>query len=412
MKAYSFTDFRLINWLERNTLVPVPTYLDHAATTPIRPEVLAAYSQALLSVGNPSAVHKFGQDARNALEAARETLAAVLSANRSEVIFTSGGTESDNLAIKGLYWQRLENDPKRNVIITAGTEHHGVLDPIYWLADHQGAEIAMVPVDERGVFDLGWLEKFLDSDGERVSLISLMWANNETGVVADIPAITALAKKHGIPVHSDAVATFGHLPINFEASGLAAMSISAHKVGGPVGSGALIVGRSIKLTSLVHGGGQERGMRSGTMDAAGATAFALAAKLAVEELDSEAQRLSGLASKLIQAIQESAPDAVFSRGDANGLPGTVHFTFPGCSADSMIFLLDAAGVSVSAGSACTAGVNRPSHVLVAMGRTEDEATGSLRISMGYPTTESEVDAFLDAFPAVHSAAKKAGLPSK
>jgi cysteine desulfurase len=412
VKAYSFTDFRLINWLERNTLVPVPNYLDHAATTPIRPKVLAAYSQALLSVGNPSAVHRFGQDARNALEAARETLAAVLSANRSEVIFTSGGTESDNLAIKGLYWQRLENDPKRNVVITAGTEHHGVLDPIYWLADHQGAEIALVPVDDRGVFDLGWLELFLKSDGERVALISLMWANNETGVVADIPAITALAKNHGIPVHSDAVAAFGHVPISFEVSGLAAMSVSAHKVGGPVGSGALIVGRSVKLTSLVHGGGQERGMRSGTMDAAGATAFALAAKLAVEELDSEAQRLSGLASKLIQGIQEAAPDAVFSRGDAHGLPGTIHFTFPGCSADSMIFLLDAAGVSVSAGSACTAGVNRPSHVLLAMGRTEDEATGSLRISMGYPTTESEVDAFLDAFPAVHSAAKKAGLPSK
>ena len=412
MKAYSFTDFRLINWLERNTLVCVPTYLDHAATTPIRPQVLAAYSEALLSVGNPSAVHKFGQDTRNALEAARETLAAVLSANRSEVIFTSGGTESDNLAIKGLYWQRLENDPKRNVIITAGTEHHGVLDPIYWLADHQGAEIAMVPVDDRGVFDLGWLEKFLESDGERVALISLMWANNETGVVADIPAITALAKMHGIPVHSDAVAAFGHVPISFEESGLAAMSVSAHKVGGPVGTGALIVGRSVKLTSLVHGGGQERGMRSGTMDAAGATAFALAAKLAVDELESETHRLNGLATKLIKGVEVTNPDAVFSRGDANGLPGTVHFTFPGCSADSMIFLLDAAGVSVSAGSACTAGVNRPSHVLLAMGRTEDEATGALRISMGYPTSEAEVDAFLDAFPAVHSAAKKAGLPSK
>jgi cysteine desulfurase len=412
VKSYSFEDFRRINWLRRNTLVLVPTYLDHAATTPIRPEVLAAYSQALLLVGNPSAVHRFGQDARNSIEAARETLAAVLSANRSEVIFTSGGTESDNLAIKGLYWQRLENDPMRNLIITAGTEHHGVLDPIYWLADHQGAEIAMVPVDERGVFDLGWLEKVLESDGQRVSLISLMWANNETGVVADIPTITALAKKHGIPVHSDAVATFGHIPINFEASGLAAMSVSAHKVGGPVGSGALIVGRSVKLTSLVHGGGQERGMRSGTMDAAGATALALAAKLAVEELESETRRLTGLAAKVIQGVQAAAPDSVFSRGDANGLPGTAHFTFPGCSADSMIFLLDAAGVSVSAGSACTAGVNRPSHVLLAMGRSEDEATGALRISMGYTTTESDIDTFLKAFPAVHASAKKAGLPSK
>jgi cysteine desulfurase len=412
VKAYSFIDFRLINWRERNTLVDVPTYLDHAATTPIRPEVHSAYSKALFSVGNPSAVHKFGQDARNALEAAREALARVISANRSEVIFTSGGTESDNLAIKGLYWQRLAENANRNVIITAGTEHHGVLDPIYWLADHQGAEIAMVPVDSRGLFDLDWLEKFLSSDGDRVALISLMWANNETGVVADIPAITAAAKSYGIPVHSDAVATFGHIPINFEASGLAAMSVSAHKIGGPVGSGALIVGRSVKLTSLVHGGGQERGMRSGTMDAAGATAFALAATLAVEELDSETQRLSSMATRLIQGVHSAAPDAVFSRGDAIGLPGTVHFTFPGCSADSMIFLLDAAGVSVSAGSACTAGVNRPSHVLLAMGRSEDEATGALRISMGYTTTESDIDTFLKAFPAVHASAKKAGLPSK
>jgi cysteine desulfurase len=363
-------------------------------------------------VGNPSAVHKFGQDARNALEAAREALAEVISANRSEIIFTSGGTESDNLAVKGLYWAQNGQDSHRNVIVTAATEHHGVLDPIYWLADNQGAEVALVPVDARGVLNLGWLDEFLKGNGSRVALISLMWANNETGVIADIPAVTALANSFGIPVHSDAVAAFGHMPINFETSGLAAMSVSAHKVGGPVGSGALIVGRSVKLTSLVHGGGQERGMRSGTMDAAGATAFAMAARLAAEELLSEISRLESLASKVIQGVQAAAPDAVFSRGDAPGLPGTVHFTFPGCSADSMIFLLDAAGVSVSAGSACTAGVNRPSHVLLAMGRTEDEATGALRISLGYTTTEADVDAFLTAFPAVHLAAKKAGLPSK
>jgi cysteine desulfurase len=363
-------------------------------------------------VGNPSAVHKFGQDARNSLEAARETLAQIVAANRSEVIFTSGGTESDNLAVKGLYWARNGEDSRRNVIVTAATEHHGVLDPIYWLADYQGAEVALVPVDARGVFDLKWLENFMNSDGDRVAFISLMWVNNETGVVADIAGITALAKGFGIPVHSDAVAAFGHIPTSFETSGLAAMSVSAHKVGGPVGSGALIVGRSIKLTSLVHGGGQERGMRSGTMDAAGATAFALAARLAAEELESEGERLSSLARRLVRGVQMEAPEAIFSRADAPGLPGTVHFTFPGCSADSMIFLLDAAGVSVSAGSACTAGVNRPSHVLLAMGRSEDEATGALRISMGYTTTEDDVDAFLEAFPSVHLAAKKAGLPSK
>jgi cysteine desulfurase len=390
----------------------VQTYLDHAATTPIRPEVLAVYTKALMQVGNPSAVHKFGQDVRNVLEAARESLASTLNANRSEVIFTSGGTESDNLAIKGLYWQRLAEDSDRNVIIAAGTEHHGVLDPIYWLEDHQGAETVLVPVDERGVFDLNWLANYLEQNGQRVALMSLMWVNNETGVIADIPAITALASKYGVPVHSDAVAAFGHITIDFASSGLAAMSISAHKIGGPVGSGALIVGRSIKLTSLVHGGGQERGMRSGTMDAAGATSFALAAELACAEIDTETQRLAVLAERLVAGVTSVAPDAVLSRGDALGLPGTVHFTFRGCSADSLIFLLDAAGVSVSAGSACTAGVNRPSHVLLAMGRSEDEATGALRITLGYTTSEADIDEFLTAFPGAHQAAKKAGLPSK
>ena len=390
----------------------MPTYLDHAATTPIRPQVLAAYTKALQAVGNPSSVHKFGQDARNALEAARESLAVSVGANRSEVIFTSGGTESDNLAIKGLYWERNGKDAARNVIITAATEHHGVLDPIYWLADHQGAELALIPVDARGVFDLDWLAGFLAENHQRVALISLMWVNNETGVIADMAAITQLANQHSIPVHSDAVAAFGHIAIDFSASGLAAMSISGHKIGGPVGTGALVVGRSVKLTSLVHGGGQERGMRSGTMDSAGAEAFALAAELAIAEISIETERLAHLGRKLTAEIQAIAPDAVLSRGDSTGLPGTVHFTFPGCSADSMIFLLDAAGVSVSAGSACTAGVNRPSHVLLAMGRSEDEATGALRITLGYTTTDSDIDQFLTAFPAVHAAAKRAGLPSK
>jgi cysteine desulfurase len=412
VKSYSFVDFRRINWLRRNTLVLVPTYLDHAATTPIRPEVLAAYTLALQSVGNPSSVHKFGQDARNELEAARESLGRSVGANRSEIIFTSGGTESDNLAVKGLYWQRNGAEATRNLIITAGTEHHGVLDPIYWLADCQNAEVALVPVDSRGVFDLVWLAEFLAENAKRVSLISLMWVNNETGVIADMAAITALATQYDIPVHSDAVAAFGHIQIDFASSGLAAMSITAHKIGGPVGAGALIVGRSVKLTSLVHGGGQERGMRSGTMDAAGAHAFALAAELAVDEIDSETSRLALLRERLVKEVLAIAPDAVLSRGDANGLEGTAHFTFPGCSADSMIFLLDAAGVSVSAGSACTAGVNRPSHVLLAMGRSEDEATGALRITLGYTTTEVDLDRFLEAFPSVHSAAKRAGLPSK
>lgn len=374
--------------------------------------MLAVYTRHLQAVGNPSSVHQFGQDARNALEAARESLAASVGANRSEVIFTSGGTESDNLAIKGLYWQRTSEDSRRKLIVTAGTEHHGVLDPIYWLVDNQGAELALVPVDSRGVFDLDWLGNLIAERGVEVALISLMWANNETGVITDIARITELAAASGIPVHSDAVAAFGHIPVDFASSGLAAMSISAHKIGGPVGSGALIVGRSVKLTSLVHGGGQERGMRSGTMDAAGASAFALAAELAVAELAAETVRVSTLRDRVIAGVQSVAPDAILSSGDAAVMPGTAHFTFPGCSADSMIFLLDAAGVSVSAGSACTAGVNRPSHVLLAMGRTDDEATGSLRITLGYTSTADHVDRFLEALPSVYAAAKKAGLPSK
>jgi cysteine desulfurase len=387
-------------------------YLDHAATTPIRPEVLAVYLDALQGTGNPSSVHKFGQDARNVLEAARESLALSVGSNRSEVIFTSGGTESDNLAVKGLYWARKGESPSRRIIITAATEHHGVLDPIYWLVDNQDAEVALVPVDSRGVFDLDWLAAFIDENADKIALISLMWANNETGVIADMKRIVELAGKYDLPVHSDAVAAFGHLPIDFNQSGLAAMSISAHKIGGPVGVGALIVGRAVKLTSLVHGGGQERGMRSGTMDAAGATAFAKAAELTIDQLAGHCLHVAKLRDRLVAGVLAIAPDVRFSRGDAAGLPDNAHFTFPGCSADSMIFLLDAAGVSVSAGSACTAGVNRPSHVLLAMGRSENEASGALRVTLGYPSTDADVDAFLAALPSVYSSAKKAGLPTR
>lgn len=386
-------------------------YLDHAATSPIRPAVLLAYTEALQQVGNPSSVHKFGQNSRNDLEGAREDLALAVGANRSEVIFTSGGTEADNLAVKGLYWQRNAASKERRVILTAASEHHAALDPIEWL-ETEGAEIQFVPVDNHGRLDMDWLSDYLDRENGRVALGSFMWVNNETGVIFDIPEIVRVFAEYGIPVHSDAVAALGHLPLNFDQSGLATMAISAHKIGGPVGVGALLVGRAVKLTSLLHGGGQERGMRSGTMNAAGAVAFAAAIREVASTFNAEEARFAELSHRLITGIRNIAPDAIFSRGDAAGLASTVHFTFPGCSADSMIFLLDAAGISVSAGSACTAGVNRPSHVLIAMGRTEDEATGALRISLGYTTTESDIDAFLAAFPEVYQSAEKAGLPSK
>lgn len=387
-------------------------YLDNAATTPIRPEVLECYIETLKLIGNPSSVHSSGQQVRQVLEEARESLAHSLDCDRSEVLFTSGGTESDNLAIKGIYWQRKAEDAKRNVVITAGTEHHGVIDPVEWLETHEGAEVVLVPVSFDGELDLTWLENYLAEHHSKVALISLMWANNETGVVTDIKAITTMASSFGIPVHTDAVAAFGHLPTSFKDSGLAAMSISAHKLGGPVGIGALIVSRATKLVSIIHGGGQERGMRSGTMNAPAAKAFALAAKVAIETLDAERARLAVIKQKLVEQAKTINASLSQTAQKADTLPNIVHFTLAGGSGDSLLFLLDQEGISVSTGSACQAGVNRPSHVLIAMGRTEDEAKGCLRITLGHESTEADIDALLKSLPKAIDATLRAGLSSQ
>jgi cysteine desulfurase len=387
-------------------------YLDNAATTPLRPEVLVEYTNFLQKLGNPSSVHTSGQQVRQALEEARESIAQIVDCDRSEVLFTSGGTESDNLAIKGIYWQRKVEDSKRNIIVTAGTEHHGVLDPIEWLESHDGAEVALVPVSFDGELDLDWLAQFLAANYERVALISLMWANNETGVVTDIQQITNLAKPYEIPVHSDAVAAFGHMPLSFRDSGLSAMSISAHKIGGPVGVGALIVSRSTKLVSIIHGGGQERGMRSGTMNAPAAKAFALAADITKRELTAEIERVRMLQERLVEKTLQLSSAIALTGAEANRLANIVHFTLAGASGESLLFLLDQKGIFVSTGSACQAGVNRPSHVLIAMGRTEDEAKGCLRITFGHESTESDVDAVLAALPSAIDAALRAGLSSQ
>lgn len=387
-------------------------YLDHAATTPLRPELIEGYLAQLQVVGNPSSVHGSGQFARQAVEDARDQLAKALDCHRSEVLFTSGGTESDNLAIKGLYLAAKKADPKRNLVLTSGTEHHAGIEPAEWLESAEGAEIVWVPVDAQGVIDLAWLKGFLAGNAERVALISLMWVNNETGLITPIAEITALAKGYGIPVHSDAVAAFGHIPLSFKESGLATMSISGHKFGAPVGVGALIVARDAKLAVLSHGGGQERGIRSGTLSAPLAFAVGQAAALAVAELAEVAARVSVFSEQIIEAVKAVAPDAIFTRGTNPGYEGILHFTFPGCSGDSLLFLLDTAGVNVSTGSACRAGVAQASHVVMAMGRSEDEARGSLRVSLGYTTTAQDVAAFIAAFPTAYAGAHKAGLPSK
>jgi cysteine desulfurase len=383
-------------------------YLDHAATTAIYPLVVERMAEDLLKLGNPSSIHTAGQTARGMLEGAREDLARVVGCDRQEVIFTSGGTEADNLAIKGLYWASINENPDRNIIVSAYTEHHAVIDPIEWLEQYQGAKVHWLSVDERGVVDLDELAIFLDDHRGQVALISLMWSNNETGVLTDLRRVSDLAKIHSIPVHTDAVAAFGHTDVNFF-PGLTAMSLSAHKVGGPVGVGALIVSRDAKLSSIQQGGGQERDLRGGTMNAAGARAFASAARLSNSKLSTDGWARHELLSHLTTGITSAVPSARFSRGSAPGVPDLAHFTFPGCSGDSMLYLFDQHDIAVSTGSACTAGVARASHVLIAMGRTEEEATGTLRISLGRDTTKAEIDEFLKVLPEVHAAALKAGL---
>jgi cysteine desulfurase len=386
-------------------------YLDHAATTPLRQELVQGYLEQLQVLGNPSSVHSSGQAARRSLEDARDLLAKVVGCHRSEVLFTSGGTESDNLAIKGLYLQRKIEDANRTVVITAGTEHHAGIDPVEWLEAHEGAQSVWLPVNGNGVVDLDWLASYLTENAVRVALISLMWVNNETGIITPISEVTALAAKHGIPVHSDAVAAFGHVSTNFAASGLATMAISGHKLGSPVGIGALIVARDAKLAVISHGGGQERGIRSGTLSTPLAYTLAKASALAEAEREEMSLRLGDFKEQIVSAVKAVAPDADFTRGDQPGFAGIVHFTFPGCSGDSLLYLLDAAGVSVSTGSACRAGVAQPSHVIMAMGRSEHQARGSLRISLGYTTTQADIDAFIRAFPVAYAGAHKAGLPS-
>ncbi|WP_154605802.1 cysteine desulfurase family protein [Arthrobacter sp. AQ5-05] len=393
----------------------MPVYLDHAATTPISAPALAALTSVITRSGNPSSLHGSGRRARATVEAARETIAAAAGAHPTEVIFTSGGTEADNLAVKGLFWSRRAADPVRNRILVSSVEHAAVADTVEWLQKHEGAEALWLPVDAAGVLDVAALDKELaDGGASSVALLSCMWANNEVGTVQPIAQIVALAAKYGIPVHSDAVQAFGSIPVNFKDSGLAAMSISGHKIGGPVGVGALLLGRAVKLTPVQHGGGQERSVRSGTLDTAGVAAFAAAAQDVTANLAAEGVRIAGLRDAIIAAVHEAVPEAVLRGADPAvdpraRLPGNAHFTFPGCEGDSLLFLLDMAGVESSTGSACTAGVPRPSHVLLAMGLDEDTARGAQRFSLGHTSSQADVDAFVAALPDAHARAKQAGM---
>ncbi len=385
----------------------MPIYLDYAATSPLRPEVLAAYTAALPLVGNPSSIHGHGQAARELLEQGRDRVAASLGADGVEVVLTGGGTEAVNLGIKGLFWAS-----KRTRILVPQAEHHATIDSVEWLAAHEGAVLDWIEVDELGRIRLEALEAALAIGGDDVALVTALWANNEVGTIQPVAEIVAAATRYGVPVHLDAIAAYGSLPVDFSACGAAALSVSAHKIGGPVGVGALLLARSAKVEPLLHGGNQQRG-RSGTQDAAGASAFGVAAELAVAHLAENAAQLATLRDRLIAGV-ERIPGAIL-RGDSDPvgrLPGNAHFSFAGCEGDSLLFLLDVAGFSVSTGSACQAGVPEASHVLLAMGLSEQDARGALRFTLGHDSTVGEIDALIGALPGVVERARSAGLAER
>jgi cysteine desulfurase len=387
-------------------------YLDHAATTPLLPEALEAYVTAAREVGNASSLHASGRSARRRVEEARERIAAALGARPSEVVFTSGGTESDNLAVKGIFWARRAEDPRRRRLLVGAAEHHAVLDTAHFLADRQDAVVELLPVDGAGRVRPAALAAALDAHGDEVALVTVMWANNEVGTVQPVAELAALAAAAGVPLHTDAVQAVGGVPVDFAASGTAAMTVSGHKVGGPVGAGALLLGRDVPCVPVLHGGGQERDVRSGTLDVAGIVAFAAAVEAAVAEQPDRAAQLAALRDDLIGRVCQVVPDALLNGDPSDRLPGNAHFSFPGCEGDALLMLLDAAGVECSTGSACSAGVAQPSHVLLAMGAGDDRARSSLRFSLGHPSTAADVDALVEALPSAVERARRAGAVRK
>ncbi|GAA2817126.1 cysteine desulfurase family protein [Nonomuraea rubra] len=369
------------------------------------PEAIEAMTDQLKRVGNASSLHAAGRQVRRVVEESRETIAGALGARPSEVVFTSGGTEADNLAIKGLYWARR---PRGRVLISS-VEHHAALDPAQWLADSQGAEVELLEVDEHGRVHPDTLRAAIERDPGSVAMISIMWANNEVGTVQPVHVLAAIAHDHGIPFHTDAVQAVGQLPVSFSGSGADALTLTGHKIGGPMGVGALLLARGLTPVSVQHGGGQERDVRSGTLDAPAIAGLAAAVSSAVREQEALERRLVELRDELIRRVREAVPDVVLNGDPVNRLPGNAHFSFPGCEGDALLMLLDAKGVECSTGSACSAGVAQPSHVLLAMGADAAAARGSLRFTLGHTSTRDDVDRLIEVLPGAVERARRAGL---
>lgn len=388
-----------------------PVYLDHAATTPMLPAAIEAMAAALATVGNASSLHTAGRAARRRVEESRETIAAALGARPSEVIFTAGGTESDNLAVKGIYWNRRDAQPCRRRIVTTAVEHHAVLDSVAWLAEHEGAEVTVLPTEADGSVTADELRSVLQEHGPEVALVSVMWANNEVGTIMPIDELAAVAAEFDVPMHTDAVQAAGQIPVSFADSGCAAMSVTAHKFGGPIGVGALLLRRDTACVPLLHGGGQERDVRSGTADVAGTVAMAAALRIATDGLAANGARLRALRDRLIDGVLSEIDDVIVNGSRDRRLPGNAHFTFRGCEGDSLLMLLDANGIECSTGSACTAGVAQASHVLLALGADPTIARGSIRLSLGHTSVDADVDAALRVLPAAVERARRAALAS-
>ena len=382
-------------------------YLDHAATTPMLPEAVAAMLEEHRRVGNASSLHGAGRASRRVVEESRERIAQALGARPAEVVFTSGGTEADNLAVTGIVRRRREEDSRRVRVLATAVEHPAVLEPLARLAQHEGVQVELVPVDGTGRVDVGALRASVERDPGSVALVSLMWANNEVGTVQPVDEAVAVAAPHGIPVHSDAVQAVGAVPVDVATSGVDALSVAAHKHGGPYGVGALVVRRGLEPRPLVHGGGQERGIRSGTVNRPAIAGFAVAVEHAVKHQAETHERLAALRDDLVARVRAEVPDVRLNGHPVHRLPGNAHLGFPGCEGDALLMLLDREGIACSTGSACSAGVPQASHVLLAMGRGVEEARGSLRFTLGRTSTAADVDAVVDVIGAAVPRARAA-----
>ena len=374
-------------------------------------EAVAAMTNLLAQPGNPSSLHASGRRARRLVEESREKVAKALGSRSAEVVFTAGGTEANNIAVKGIAWDQRKKEPQRTRIIAGSTEHHAILDPVEWLVDSEGFSVTWVKSDAYGLITPDALREAIGPDSSDVAVITIMLANNEVGTVNDIIALTAVARKHGIRFHTDAVQAPAWLELNFADLGVCAMTVSAHKVGGPHGIGALVISRDCHVTPLIHGGGQERDVRSGTLDTPAIVAFATALEISKARRAETVARVRIMRDDLVQRVQEIAPEAIYNGSIESRLVNNAHFTFPGCLGDSLLMLLDAQGVECSVGSACNAGVPQPSHVLLAMGADRDAARSTLRFTLGHSTTQADVDALIVALPSAIERAKRAGIPA-